>query len=128
MTLSLLAPVIAFRVLAQTALAPSPSQTPWALFALVLVSLILFAALTGLLTVLARRAFTESTQADQPRRGLVAAAWGFDRGSDADAAPADSVPHLRVLQPGSSTKSDPSGAGVARGRVHVPASPRSPLG
>ena len=127
MTFSLLVPVFAFRVLAQTALAPAPSQIPWALFALVLVSLILFAALTGLLTVLAGRAFTES-KADQPRRGLVAAAWGFDRGSDPDAAPADSVPHLRVLQPGPSTKSDLSGAGVARGRAHGPASPRTPLG
>jgi len=119
--------LIVFGGLAQIT-ASEGQLTPWRMVALVLVGLILFVAFTSFLALLMHRAFTESAQADRPHRWLIPTAWGFERGADPDAAPTDSVPHPRVLQPGSSTKSDPSAAGVARGRVHVPASPRPPLG
>jgi len=94
MTCSLIAPVIAFRVQAQTTLAsPSESHQTWALLALVLVGLILFVVVTGLLAWLARRVLSEPAQAHRHRRPLVPNAWGFDRGIDSDAAAADSVPH-----------------------------------
>src|SRR5512138_583984 len=91
MTSSLIAPV-AFRVLAQTTLDSSASQrAPWGLFALALVALILFVALTGLLVLLARRAPTGPTQAHRDRRPLVPSGWGLERGIDPDAAATDSV-------------------------------------
>jgi len=127
MTLLLIAPVSVFGGLAQ--ITPSESQrSPLALMALVVVGLILFVALTGLLAWLGRRAPAESAQGDRQRLPLVARAGGFERGIAPAAGPADSVPDPPALQPGFSTTSDPSGAGVARGRAHGAASPRPPLG
>jgi hypothetical protein len=130
MTCSLISPVIAFRALAQITLDSSSARqrTPLELFALVLFGLIVFVALTGLLALLGRRALAGPTHAHRHHRPFVPSGWGLDRGMDPDSAAAESVPHPPALQPGISTESEPSGAGVARGRAHVPASPRPPLG
>lgn len=97
MTLSLIAPVIAFRALAQTTpdetLARRPT-TSLEMFALVLVGVTLFVALAGLLALLARRARSKPIPEDRHRRPFVVPrAWGLDRGIDPGAAPAESVPH-----------------------------------
>jgi hypothetical protein len=93
MTCSLIGPVIAFTALAQTTPDSSSGSQRTSLeqFALVLVGLILFVALTGLLALLGRRA-SEPTHAHRHRRPFVPTGWGLDRGEDPDAAAADSVP------------------------------------
>jgi hypothetical protein len=95
MTSSLIAPV-ALRLLAQATLDSSSAshRMPSGLFALAVVALILFVALTGLLVLLARRTVTKSTHAHRHRRRpFVPSGWGLERGIDPDAAATDSVPH-----------------------------------
>ncbi len=86
--------LIAFGGLAQ--ITPDSStaslRTSWEALVLLLVSLILFVALTSLLAVGLRRAFSEPTHAHRRSRPLVPSEWGLGRGIDPD-APADSVSH-----------------------------------
>jgi hypothetical protein len=94
MTCSLIGPVIAFGALAQITFDSSSGsqRSPFELFALVLVGLFMFVALTGVLALLRRRARTEPTHAHRHRRPFVPSVWGLDRTLDPDAAAADSVP------------------------------------
>ena len=94
MTSSLIGPVIAFRALAQITFDSSSGsqRSPLELFALVLVGLIMFVALTGLLALLRSRARTEPTHGHRRRRPFVPNVWGLDRAIDPDAAAADPVP------------------------------------
>ena len=89
MTYSLIAPVFAFRVLAQIDPSAAGHRASSGLFGLALVALLVFVALTGLLVWLAR---PTAPHAHGNRRPLVPSAWGLARGIDPDAAAANSVP------------------------------------
>ena len=111
MTFSLIAPVIAFRGLAQIKLDASSAdgRVPVGLFALLLFSLILFVGLTVVFVWLARLERPESNtrfdlvvtrrvpssrrHAHQRRRPFVPRRWGLDRGIDPAAAAGESVRH-----------------------------------
>ncbi len=91
MTYSFIAPVFAFRTLAQIDSSAASSRAASGLFGLALVAIIVFVALTGFLVWRARPT-APSRSADQPRRPLVPSAWGLSRGVDPGAAAADSGP------------------------------------
>ncbi|HET8532300.1 MAG TPA: hypothetical protein VFO08_14200 [Methylomirabilota bacterium] len=91
MTCSLIVPVFAF-TLAKIDLSAASQRTPFELFGLALVGLIVFGALTGLLVWLAGRTPTEPPHAHRDRRPLVPSGWGLERGIDPDAAATDSGP------------------------------------
>jgi hypothetical protein len=89
MTSSFIAPVFAFRTLAQIDPSAASQHASSGVIGLAFVAVIVFVALTGFLVWRARP--TEPRHAHRARRPLVPSAWGLARGIDPDAAAADSV-------------------------------------
>lgn len=88
MTSSLIAPVFAFRTLAE--IDPSAAgQHASGVIGLAVVALIVFVALTGFLIWRVRATRPRHAHRGRP---LVPSAWGQARGIDPDAAATDSVP------------------------------------
>lgn len=90
MTYSFIAPVVAFRTLAQIDSSAASQRAASGLFGLALVAVIVFVVVTGFLVWRARP--TEPRHAHRDRRPLVPSAWGLARGIDPEAAATDSVP------------------------------------
>ena len=89
MTYSFIAPVFAFRMLAEIDPSAASQHASSGVIGLALVAVIVFVVVTAFLVWRAR---PQPPHRHRDRRPLVPSAWGLARGIDPDAAAAKSVP------------------------------------